>query len=354
MKTTIDGYGEALVELGRQKEEVVVISADSTANVKQFADDNPNRVIQCGIAEQNVIGISAGLALEGKIPFANATLKNWEQLRSACNNNLNIKITSQEDSALARSLPNITILVPADYNEAKKATIAAGLIKGPVYLKLNTEKHNTTTEKTPFTVGRAEILREGKDCTIIACGAMVHEAIIAAQKLADQDIDCTVLNCHTIKPIDKHAITASARLTKCVVTTEEHQTGLGNAVAELLGQYAPVPIRMIEKSTYKEIMYTVKEILLQNSEDLNTEIQEKIQPELHFKIHGKGKIKSIPELHKELLNMSDETFAHHCNENKNDFSAWVKNVFKNYDLAKQMEEKRTRMGMVNAIARWLR
>ena len=101
-------------------------------------------------------------------------------------------------------------------------------------------------------------------------------------------------------------------------------------------------------------MYTVKEILLQNSEDLNTEIQEKIQPELHFKIHGKGKIKSIPELHKELLNMSDETFAHHCNENKNDFSAWVKNVFKNYDLAKQMEEKRTRMGMVNAIARWLR
>jgi len=367
MKTINDGYAEALAELAKQKEDIVVLSADSAekTGIKQFAQKHPNRFVQCGKAKQSLIGIAAGMAMEGKIAFANACItENYDQLRMISRKKLNVKIVdadnSEEDVAIARTLPEMTIIIPADYHEAKKATIAATVMKGPVYLRLGKEKAAVTTEKTSFMIGRAEIMRAGKDCTIIACGTALYEALKTAEKLSQQEIECTVLDCHTIQPLDRHAVMSSARLTGCIVTAEE-QRGLGPAIAELLSQYLPVPVRM---STADSIAITkaVKDAVLLKCENICPEIPEEhgkmlvteMHPELYFKLHGGGAIKSIPGLKKALLEMSNETFSYHCNEHRNDFSNWVKEVFREPLLAKQIEKSKTPIGMAIAITRWLK
>ena len=260
--------------------------------------------------------------------------------------------------AIARVLPNIKVIIPADYHEARKATIAAGTTKGPVYLKLLKEKAQITTEKTTFTVGRMEILKAGKDCTIISNGPALHDALLAAEKLSKQEIECTVLDCHTIQPIDKHALITSARLTGCIVTAEQMtKGGLGSATAEILSQNYPVPIRM---ATPDNIITEVKNAVMQKCEvcgeiieEHGKKLQTELRPELYFRLRGGEIIKSIPGLHKALLNMSDETFTYHCNTNKNDFSIWIKEAFKEPALAKNLENAHTRIKMTLELTRWL-
>ncbi len=342
MKTSKDGYREALSQLAEKRDDIMT--------------------------EKNM-SVAIGLALEGKIPFIEACAslgKHWDMIIDACHKNTNIKIidteNNREDIALLRALPNITIITPADYHEAKKATLAAGIMKGPVYIRLAKEKTYATTAKTSFTIGRVEIMRAGKDCTIIASGTALHDALIAADKLSKQEIECTVLDCHTIQSLDKHAIITSARLTGCMVTIEEHTPGgLGSAVAEVLSQHAPIPLRIIGNEGFATIIRAVKDAVLQRCESVCTEIPEEhgrklfsqLQPELHFKLHGGGVIKSIPGLHKALVAMEDETFSYHCNQHKNDFSTWVKEAFKEPALAKNLEKTHTKLGMALALARWI-
>ena len=272
MVPTRNGYGEALVELGEKNKDVVVLSADLAESTRAlaFAKKYPDRFFEVGVAEQNMMGIAAGLALSGKIPFVSsyATFspgRNWDQLRvSVCYSNANVKIAGNhtglsvgpdgathqalEDIAITRVLPNLTVIQPCDFEEAKKCTLAAAGHKGPVYFRLVREKvPSFTTPDTPFEIGRATIFREGKDLTIIGCGPLLYEALKAAEELSKQGIEAQVLNCHTIKPIDKKAIIKAAKETGGIVTVEEHQIlgGLGGAVAEVLGASYPVPIEFI-------------------------------------------------------------------------------------------------------------
>jgi len=287
LKSCRDGFGEALLELGKNNKSVVVVSADLAESLRllDFAKKYPQRFIEVGVAEQNMAGVGAGLALEGLIPFICSFAvfspgRNWEQIRvSVCYNHANVKIVSShaglnvgedgathqalEDIALMRVLPNMTVIAPCDYEETKKAVLAAAKIKGPVYIRFGREKIPVISGKPKFQIGRADILRQGKEATIIACGPMVSEALIAAEELAKQKISAEVINCHTIKPIDQTTIIKSAKKTKKVITIEEHQVngGLGSAVAEVLSQNYPVPIKIIgmpdkfgESGTAKQLL----------------------------------------------------------------------------------------------------
>lgn len=263
-----DGYGSGLAKLGERNRKVMALCCDLTdsTRVNWFKDKFPERFVEVGVAEQNMAGIASGLATLGKIPFISSYAvfspgRNWDQIRvSICYSNLNVKIegahagisvgpdgaTHQalEDVAIMRVLPNMTVIVPADSVQGEKATIAAGLKQGPVYLRFGREKVPiVTTKKTPFEIGKANVYRQGKDVAIIACGIMVYEALLAAEKLAQEGIEAMVIDCHTIKPIDTVTIAAAARKCGRVVTCEEHQItgGLGSAVAEVLGKHAPVP-----------------------------------------------------------------------------------------------------------------
>lgn len=362
MKTTQDGYNEGLIELAKYQD-IICISADT--KIKEFAKKHPDKILKLGKTEQNLLSIASGLASEGKIPFViGCPTQNFEQLNEICKNNLNVKIADIDndhiDIALTRILPNITVIVPADYDEARKATIAAGTLRGPVYIKLIDEKKKITDSKSDFTLGRAEILRAGKDCTIIACGKGVSEALEAADRLEKQEIECTVLNSHTIQPIDKQAIASSARVTGCIVTVEE-QTALGSSVAEIISQYTPVPMRMVKTGNVNNIIRAVKETVLRRCESICTAVPEEhgrrliydISPELHFKIQGGGDITNIPRLEEALINMKDKIFAYHCNKEKNDFSAWINGVFKERTLAENLAKVHTRIGMILEINRWL-
>jgi transketolase len=270
---TRDGFGEALVKLGEINDKVVALGADLSHSVRAmwFAQKFPERFFQVGIAEANMTGIAAGLARVGKIPFMStfgvfATGRNWDQIRmSIAYPNANVKICAShtgifsvgedgashqclEDIALMRVLPNMTIIASCDKPETIKATYAAADIKGPVYLRFGRENVPIiTTEETPFEVGEAEVFREGNDVSIIACGPMVYEALLASKKLEEEGIDTRVINNHTIKPIDKDTIFKAAKETGAIITAEEHQIhgGLGSVVAELLTQNYPVPIKMI-------------------------------------------------------------------------------------------------------------
>lgn len=269
---TRDGYGHALVELGKKNKNIVVLGADLTGSTRcdWFRDEFPDRFIQVGIAEQNMMCIAAGLSLVGKIPFASTYSvfcpgRNWDQIRiSVAYNNANVKFTGAhagisvgpdgathqglEDIAITRCLPNMTVLAPCDSIETHKATIAAGKMKGPVYLRFAREATPVfTTEKTPFKIGEAQVFRKGKDVTVIACGPIVYEALIAAEELSEEGIDVRVINNPSIKPIDEEKIIEAAEQTGAIVTGEDHQImgGLGSAVAEVLGKYSPVPIEMI-------------------------------------------------------------------------------------------------------------
>ena len=279
-RATRDGYGEALVELGEQNKEVVVLSAGlaNSLKVEWFKDKFPNRYFEVGIAEQDMVGIAAGLSLTGKIPFVSsfgvfAVCRAFDQLRvSVAFMNANVKIggshcglhmgqdgaTAQaiEDVALARVLPNIAVVVPCDYYETKKAVHKAADINGPVYIRFSRNKVPViTTFDTHFEIGKAEVFKQGRDVAIVACGHMVYSALLAARDLEKHGVDVRVINCHTIKPIDKQTILDAAKECKAIVTAEDHHIagGLGSAVAEVVVKENPVPIKMIGvKDTFAE------------------------------------------------------------------------------------------------------
>lgn len=265
-------FGKALVDLAESKPNLFVIDADlagstKTSDFKKVARD---RFIECGIAEQNMIGISSGLAASGKIVFAStfavfATGRCWEQIRLAvAYPRLNVKIVAThsgisvgedgashqalEDIALMRSLPNMTVISPADAFEAYQATMAIADFDGPVYMRLGrAEFPCVTNEGEAFEIGKAKVLKEGKDVTLIGTGQMVSNCLEAAGTLAKEGIDAEVINMSTIKPLDNESVMRSVRKTKCVVTAEEHSIigGLGSAVAELLSEEMPVPLKRI-------------------------------------------------------------------------------------------------------------
>ena len=269
---TRDGYGNGLIELGEEDRNVVVLCADLTDSTrsKYFEDKFPDRFIEIGVAEQNLVTVASGLAAVGKIPFvaSYATFcpgRCWEQIRTTiCYNDRNVKIAGAhagisvgpdgathqalEDIALMRVLPNMVVVVPCDANEAKKATIAVGKIKKPAYVRFARDKTPVfTTEKTPFELGKAEIYKDGKDVTIIACGPLVYQALLAAKELEKERIEATVINCHTVKPLDGKTIINAVRKTGAVITVEEHQItgGLGGAVSEYLSENYPVPLKRV-------------------------------------------------------------------------------------------------------------
>jgi transketolase len=269
---TRNGYGEGLVLAGQENKQVVVLCADLTESTRSeaFSRKFPERFVQVGVAEQNMASLAAGMALAGKIPFISSYAafspgRNNEQIRTTiAMNNANVKIAGAhagvsvgpdgathqalEDMALMRVMPRMNVIYPCDAIEAKKATLAASRMKGPVYLRFaRAGTPQFTTEKTPFQVGKAEVFHEGKDVTIVACGPLVYEALCAAQELEQQNISVEVVNNHTIKPLDADTILQSLKKTKALVTVEEHQIagGMGSAVAEMLAQRFPVPVEMV-------------------------------------------------------------------------------------------------------------
>ncbi|MFN8367208.1 MAG: transketolase C-terminal domain-containing protein [Candidatus Kapaibacterium sp.] len=272
MKPTRFGFGEGLVELGTRHDNVVVLGGDITGSVMTslFKEKFPERFFSIGIAEQNATTIATGLALSGKIPFfasygAFCALRNADQLRiSVCYNEANVKIggghagisvgpdgaTHQvlEEVAFLRTLPHMTMIVPADFEEAKKATIAMGEMVGPAYIRFGRSPVPMfTTADSPFVLGKANQLTDGNDVAILTNGWMVWESIVAAQELAKRGIKARVINVHTVKPIDVEAIVTAARECGCIVTAEEHQVhgGLGGAVAEVVCKNAPVPMEFV-------------------------------------------------------------------------------------------------------------
>ena len=266
-KATRDGFGDGILELGRTNPEVVALTADLAGSLKldNFIKEFPERFVQVGIAEANMIGIAAGLALTGKIPytttFANfSTGRVYDQIRqSVAYSDKNVKICAShagltlgedgathqilEDLSMMRVLPHMTVINPCDYAQTKAATIAIATYKGPVYLRFGRPAMPIFTEDMPFIIGKALKITDGTDVTIFATGHLVWTAIEAAKALATEGVSCEVINIHTIKPLDEAAIIASAKKTRCVVTAEEHQKkgGLGSAVAEVLAQYLPTP-----------------------------------------------------------------------------------------------------------------
>ncbi len=269
---TRNGYGEGVVELGDKNPNIVVLTADLAGSTRasDFQKKFPDRFIEVGIAEQNMMGVAAGLALVGKVPFVSsyATFspgRNWDQLRvSGAYSKTNVKVAGAhagisvgpdgathqalEDIAITRVLPNMTVVVPCDYLETKKATIALGEMDGPAYFRFAREKTPVfTTDETPFTIGKAEIFKEGKDVAIIGSGPVLYNGMLAAIELEKEGISCMVINNHTIKPIDKETIINAAKTCGAVVTIEEHQImgGCGSAVTEVLAMNYPVPIEMV-------------------------------------------------------------------------------------------------------------
>ncbi len=272
MKPTRDGFGEALVELGKTNKNVVALCADLTDSTRAgwFREKYPERFFSFGVSEQDMYSAAAGLALTGKVPFAStfgvfASGRAWDQIRiSIAYMNLNVKVigthggisvgedgaTHQaiEEIGLMRILPNMTMIVPCDFAEAYKATIKAAELNGPVYIRLGRSKQPMITkEEDPFEIGKAVTLKEGSDLTIIACGIMVSEGLRASEELAKKGIKARVINLHTPKPIDREAIVKAAKETGAIVTAEEHliSCGMGSAVSEVLSQESPCPITMV-------------------------------------------------------------------------------------------------------------
>lgn len=267
-KETRAGFGDGIAEVARTNPNVVALTADLAGSLKlnQFIKENPERFIQCGIAEANMIGVAAGLTIGGKIPYATtfanfATSRVYDQIRqSVAYSGKNVKICAShagltlgedgathqvlEDIGMMKMLPGMTVIVPCDYNQTKAATIAIAAYEGPVYLRFGRPKWaNFTPENQDFQIGKAQILSEGSDVTIIACGHLVWMAVEAAKQLAEKGISVDLINMHTIKPLDEAAIINSIKKTGCVVTAEEHQIngGLGDSVANVAARNYPVP-----------------------------------------------------------------------------------------------------------------
>lgn len=271
-KDTRSGFGEGLLLAGREMENVVALAADLKGSVKMdaFAKEFPQRFFQAGIAEANMVNVAAGLSLSGKVPFigtfaAFAAGRVYDQVRMAvAYSETNVKIAAShagitlgedgathqilEDIGLMRMLPGMTVIVPCDYNQTKNATIAAARWNGPVYLRFGRPSvPNFTPEDEPFEIGKAYLLNEGKDVTILSCGHLVWESLLAAEELEKEGISAEVINVATIKPLDKTTILASINKTGCVVTAEEHSIygGLGELTAGLTAENKPVPMEFV-------------------------------------------------------------------------------------------------------------
>lgn len=270
---TRDGFGDALVEAGRDNQDIVVLCADLSESTRTLAFKKayPDRFVQMGVSEQSMASIAAGMALAGKIPFiasyaAFSPGRNWEQIRTTVAlNAANVKIAGAhagvsvgpdgathqmvEDIALMRVMPQMRVIVPCDREETRKATLAVAASAGPAYLRFAREKSPVfTTAKTPFQIGRAEVFRHGMDATIVGTGPLLYEALLAAEVLAKtHGLQIRVLNVHTIKPLDANTIISAAKETGAIVTVEEAQIigGLGGAVCELLAENAPVPVERV-------------------------------------------------------------------------------------------------------------
>jgi transketolase len=271
-----NGFGEGLVEAGEKDERIVGLCADLTESTRmeEFAKKFPKRFIEVGITEQNLASVGSGMAAMGKIPFISSYAafspgRNWEQIRTTiCYNDVPVKIAGShagltvgpdggthqalEDIALTRVLPNMHVICPCDSHEAKRATLAAAQTKYPTYIRLAREKTPIiTTSQTPFEIGKAQVFFESKgdtvDVTIIACGSLVYQAIIAASKLEDEGVKVSVINMATIKPLDTQILEVFAKKSRAFVTVEEHQIagGLGSAIAEWSAGTYPVPLEFV-------------------------------------------------------------------------------------------------------------
>lgn len=272
MKRTREGFGHGLVELGEKRPNVFVLVGDlsGSTNVTFFAQKFPDRFIQVGIAEQNMMCVAAGLAAVGKIPYlatygAFASCRSADQMRvTVAYTDLPVKIggahggisvgpdgathQAMEEIAIVRSIPNMRMIVPCDYWETKKATIAVADDPHPDYIRFGREPVPVVTgPETPFAIGKANLLREGRDVALIACGVMVYEALVAAEALAARGVSARVLNMHTLKPLDREAVERAALECGAIVTAEEHQihAGLGGAVAEAVVRSHPVPMEFV-------------------------------------------------------------------------------------------------------------
>lgn len=266
------GFGRGLKIAGEANDQVVALCADLTDSTQMniFKDAFPHRFVEVGVAEQNLVTVSSGMAAMGKVPFCSSYAafmpgRCWEQIRTTiCLNDQPVKLVGShagisvgpdgathqmlEDIALMRALPNMVVIAPCDAKEAEKATVAMSEDKRPNYIRLAREATPVfTTDKTPFEIGKAQIFHEGSDVTIVATGTMTYQAMLAAKSLARDGIMAEVIHCATIKPLDETAILRSVQKTGRVVTAEEGQItgGLGGAVAELLSEKQPVPLRRI-------------------------------------------------------------------------------------------------------------
>lgn len=287
-KDTRSGFGEGLLELGKTNENIVALCADLIGSLKMdaFQAAFPERFIQVGIAEANMIGIAAGLTIGGKIPFTGtfanfSTGRVYDQIRqSVAYSNKNVKICAShagltlgedgathqilEDIGLMKMLPNMVVINPCDFNQTKAATIAIAKHAGPVYLRFGRPKvPNFTPKDQEFIIGKGIMLNEGKDVSIFATGHLVWPAIEACMELDKNGISAEIINIHTIKPLDKEIVLNSVAKTKCVVTAEEHQKngGLGDSIAQLLSENNPTPVEMVavddkfgESGTPEELM----------------------------------------------------------------------------------------------------
>ncbi len=271
-KDTRSGFGDGVVEAARKNPNVVALTADLAGSLKlnQFIKEFPERFVQVGIAEANMIGIAAGMTIGGKIPFTTtfanfSTGRVYDQIRqSVAYSGKNVKICAShagvtlgedgathqilEDIGMMKMLPGMTVIVPCDYNQTKLATMAVAEYEGPVYLRFGRPVWPIFTSlDEPFVIGKAQQFSEGKDVSIFACGHMVWKAIEAGKALAEKGIDAEIINIHTIKPLDTEAILKSIRKTKCAVTVEEHNVigGLGDAISQTATKAFPIPIEFI-------------------------------------------------------------------------------------------------------------
>lgn len=271
-KDTRSGFGAGLLEAGRRNKNVVALCADLVGSLKMeaFIKEFPERFVQVGIAEANMMGIAAGMSIGGDIPFTGtfanfSTGRVYDQIRqSIAYSNKNVKICAShagltlgedgathqilEDIGMMKMLPGMTVINPCDYNQTKAATIAIAEYKGPVYLRFGRPVVPIFTEADQiFEIGKAWIVNEGADVSIFATGHLVWEAILAAEQLAEMGIDAEIINIHTIKPLDEEAVLRSVAKTRCVVSCEEHNRigGLGDSIAQLLIQHDPVPMQYV-------------------------------------------------------------------------------------------------------------
>lgn len=287
-KETRAGFGEGIAAAAAKNEHIVALTADLGGSLKlnAFIKEFPERFVQCGIAEANMMGVAAGLTIGGKIPYATtfanfATSRVYDQIRqSIAYSGKNVKICAShagltlgedgathqvlEDIGMMKMLPGMTVIVPCDFNQTKAATMAIADHNGPVYLRFGRPKWPNFTAEADFQIGKAQLLAEGNDVSIIACGHMVWLAVEAARTLAGEGISAEVINMHTIKPLDEQAVIDSVSQTGCVVTAEEHQQngGLGESIAGVLARRLPAPQEYVavqdtfgESGTPKQLLH---------------------------------------------------------------------------------------------------